>query len=125
METLIESEPAEKIRACIAAHPFFTGMDKHHIELLARSGRPLQFEAGEVIFRAGEPAIGFYLIETGTVALEGSVMEHGSVVTDLVGAGEPLGWSWLFSPYLWHFDARAVEQTQAILFESRTLHRHY
>ena len=25
-----------------------------------------------------------------------------------------LGWSWLFPPYYWHFDARAVKPTTAI-----------
>ena len=27
-----------------------------------------------------------------------------------------LGWSWLFPPYYWHFDARALEPTTAIFF---------
>ena len=27
-----------------------------------------------------------------------------------------LGWTWLFPPYYWHFDARAVEPTLAIFF---------
>ena len=31
-------------------------------------------------------------------------------------AGEVCGWSWLFPPYHWHFDARAVEPTEAIFF---------
>ena len=31
-------------------------------------------------------------------------------------AGHVLGWSWLFPPYYWHFDARALEPTRAIFF---------
>jgi CRP-like cAMP-binding protein len=27
-----------------------------------------------------------------------------------------LGWSWLFPPYLWRFDARAATPTKAIFF---------
>ena len=27
-----------------------------------------------------------------------------------------LGWSWLFPPYYWHFDARAIEPTDAVFF---------
>ena len=91
----------------IAAHPFLAGMSAHHLELLTRYATKKQFNAGDTIFRAGEPAHGFYLVETGKVALEGSVMEHGPIATDIVCAGEPLGWSWLFPPYRWHFDARA------------------
>ena len=33
-----------------------------------------------------------------------------------VSGGGLLGWSWLFPPYIWHFDARAVEPTTAIFF---------
>ena len=109
----------------IAAHPFLAGMNSHHIELLARYAVEKRFNAGEVIFRAGEPAHGFYLVQTGTIALEGSVMEHGSIATDTVHAGEPLGWSWLFPPYRWHFDARAIEPTTAIFFNGDILRQHY
>lgn len=109
----------------IAAHPFLAGMNSHHIELLARYAVEKRFNAGEVIFRAGEPAHGFYLVQTGTIALEGSVMEHGSIATDTVDAGEPLGWSWLFPPYRWHFDARAIEPTTAIFFNGDILRQHY
>jgi CRP/FNR family cyclic AMP-dependent transcriptional regulator len=78
-----------------------------------------------VIFRAGEPAHGFYLVQNGTIALEGSVLEHGPIATDMVRAGEPLGWSWLFPPHRWHFDARAVEPTTAIFFDGDILRQHY
>jgi hypothetical protein len=27
-----------------------------------------------------------------------------------------LGWSWLFAPYYWRMDARAIEATNAIFF---------
>lgn len=109
----------------IVAHPFLAGMNSHHLELLTRYATKKQFKAGETIFRAGERAHGFYLIQTGTVALEGSVMEHGTIATDTVHAGEPLGWSWLFPPYRWHFDARAIEPTTAIFFDGDILRQHY
>lgn len=109
----------------IAAHPFLSGMHPHHLELLTRYASKKTFAPGEIIFRAGEPAHGFYLIQAGTVALEGSVMEHGPIATDTVHAGEPLGWSWLFPPYRWHFDARATEATTAIFFNGDIVRQHY
>jgi CRP/FNR family cyclic AMP-dependent transcriptional regulator len=109
----------------VVAHPFVAGMSAHHLEMLARYATPKEFDTGEVIFRRGEPAHGFYLVESGRIALEGWVMEHGPIVTDIVHAGEPLGWSWLFPPYRWHFDARAVEPTTAIYFDGDILRRHY
>jgi CRP/FNR family cyclic AMP-dependent transcriptional regulator len=109
----------------IATHPFLNGMSAHHLELLARHAIKKEFKSDEIIFRAGQPAHGFYLIETGKIALEGSVMEHGPIATDIVRSGEPLGWSWLFPPYRWHFDARAIEPTTAIFFDGDILRRHY
>ena len=108
----------------MAAHPFLKGMGIDHIKVLAQSAAPTHFEKGQLIFKAGEPANGFYLIETGAVALEGSVLEHGPITTDVVSAGEPLGWSWLFPPYLWHFDARATEPTTAICLSAILLRQH-
>jgi CRP/FNR family cyclic AMP-dependent transcriptional regulator len=114
----------EEMKRRLAAHPFLKGMSPHHIKLLAQSAAPTHFEAGQIIFKTGEPANGFYLIESGHVALEGSAHEHGPITTDLVSAGEPLGWSWLFPPYLWHFDARATEPTTAICFSGVLLRQH-
>jgi hypothetical protein len=38
-----------------------------------------------------------------------------------LGAGELVGWSWLFPPYRWHFDARATELTRTIAFDGACL----
>ena len=105
----------------LAAHPFLKGMSRHHIELLALCAMPTEFDAGQMVLREGEPASGFYLIETGKVALETTADDGKTVVIDTVGAGEPLGWSWLFPPYLWSFDARATEPCTAICFSGLLL----
>ena len=114
----------ESIKDRLAAHPFLKGLGMDHITVLAQSALPTHFEKDELIFKAGEPANGFYLIETGSVALEGSILDHGPITTDVVSAGEPLGWSWLFPPYLWHFDARAAESTTAICLSGILLRQH-
>jgi len=108
----------------LAAHPFLKGMSPHHLELLALSAMPTEFDAGQIIFTEGDPANGFYLIETGNVVLEGKTSDGEPVVVDTVSAGEPLGWSWLFSPYLWHFDARAIEACTAICLSGIMLRQH-
>ncbi len=80
-----------ELKARLTAHPFLTGMSPHHIHVLTTSATIKQFHEDEVIFRAGQAANGFYLIENGSVAIEGSVFEHGAISTDFVSAGEPLG----------------------------------
>jgi CRP/FNR family cyclic AMP-dependent transcriptional regulator len=114
----------QKIEDRLAAHPFLKNLGTDHIKVLAQSVVPTHFEKDQLIFKAGEPANGFYLIESGTVALEGSVLDHGPITTDVVSAGEPLGWSWLFPPYLWHFDARATEPTTALCLSGVLLRQH-
>lgn len=132
---LVESE-ADKLRGeplsvhypeierRLAVHPFLKGMSRHHLELLALCAMPTEFEKDQIIFREREPANGFYLIETGTVALEGRTPSGQSVIIDTVSAGEPLGWSWIFPPYLWHFDARATEPCMAICLSGIMLRQH-
>jgi len=108
----------------LALHPFLKGMSPHHLELLALCAMPTEFEEDQIVFREGEPANGFYLIESGTVALEGKTPSGRRVIIDTVSAGDPLGWSWLFPPYLWHFDARATKACTAICLSGIMLRQH-
>lgn len=109
------------LEANVAAHPFLLGVSVHHIRLLADCAMQTKFERDQVIFREGETANRFYLIEAGKVALESSANSGEPVTIDVIGDGELLGWSWLFPPYVWHFSARAVEPTTAIFFYGTVL----
>jgi CRP/FNR family transcriptional regulator, cyclic AMP receptor protein len=113
----------KSIEQCLADHPFLKGMTQHQIKVLSESAVQTRFEPGQIIFKTGEPANGFYLIESGTVVIEAAV-NRPPIVVDIVSAGEPLGWSWLFAPYLWQFDARATEPTTAICFSGILLRQH-
>ena len=112
-----------ELEAAVTAHPFFIGMSPPHIRLLADCAMRSQFATGQVIFRKGETANRFYLIEQGRVALESSAGDDVVRIGE-VGPGDLLGWSWIFPPYQWHFDARAVEPTTAI-FLYGTILREY
>jgi CRP-like cAMP-binding protein len=99
-------------------------MSRHHLELLALCATPTEFDKAQIIFREGDPANGFYLLETGSVVLEGKTRAGQPVVIDTVSAGEPLGWSWLFPPYIWEFDARATKACKAICLSGIMLRQH-
>lgn len=118
------SERYPDIEKRLAAHPFLKGMKPHHLELLALCAMSTEFEAGQIIFSQGDPANGFYLIESGNVVLEGKAKDGRTVVIDTVSVGEPLGWSWLFPPYLWHFDARATEACTVLCLSGIMLRQH-
>ena len=111
----------QTLKEAVAAHPFLMAISEHHIRLLADTASRTMFEADTVIFREGETANRFYLIETGKVALESPGKKNETVTIDVIGAGDLLGWSWLFPPYVWHFSARAVEPTSALFFYGTVL----
>ena len=100
----------------VALHPFLIGMNRRQLALLTDCAIAVQFKKNQVIFREGEPANRFYLIETGKVILESSGEAGDPVVIDTIGAGDLLGWSWMFPPNTWHFTSRAIEATTAIFF---------
>jgi CRP-like cAMP-binding protein len=100
----------------VALHPFLAGLDPVKLALLTDCAMVVRFARGDTIFREGELANRFYLIESGKVLLESSGAQGDPVVIDAIGAGELLGWSWMFAPYVWHFTARAAEPVTAIFF---------
>lgn len=106
----------KNLEPMIAAHPFLEGMEPRQIKILAEAAMPVSFEEGQIIFQEGEMANRFYLIQEGKVRLETHAKDGASVTIQDIGAGDVLGWSWLFPPYYWHFDARAIEPTTAIFF---------
>jgi CRP/FNR family cyclic AMP-dependent transcriptional regulator len=104
------------LEADVGAHPFLIGLSEHHIKLLADCAMKTHFAAGGIIFREGETANRFYLIEQGEIVLEATPSGGAPTVIEIVQSGDLLGWSWLFPPYIWHFGARAVKPTSAIFF---------
>lgn len=114
----------DDIQQRLARHPFLKGMNAGQIEVLSRSATPVTFEEGQIVFRTGEAANGFFLIEDGAIAIESRQDGAPAVTIDTVSAGEPLGWSWLFPPYEWQFDARAIKPTKALCFSGILLHQY-
>jgi CRP/FNR family cyclic AMP-dependent transcriptional regulator len=101
----------------LAAQPFFKGLPEPLLKILAREAMPAEFKAGEQIFFEGGPANRFYLIGSGEVELQSQTgSEHEPIVVETIGPGSMLGWSWLFPPYYWHFDARAITPVKAVFF---------
>jgi CRP-like cAMP-binding protein len=106
----------QPLAALIVELPLLKGLSSNHLQTLADNAMQSQFKDGELIFREGDPANRFYLIQSGRVAVESSLKDGHAVRLQTLGAGEVLGWSWLFPPYYWHFDARALAPISAIFF---------
>lgn len=118
----IETRAEEDARISrMKRHPFLRGLNHTQMTLLADCALPSQFKAGEIIFREGDPADRFLLVEKGKVVLESGAGYGEPVIIEAIGPGDLLGWSWMMPPYRWHFSARAVEPTEAIYFAGTIL----
>lgn len=110
-----------EIDELLRRHPFFAGLDDETLEFIAGCGTNTRFGAGDYVFREGGRADRFFLVRAGRVALEIATPDREPLVIDTIGEGDILGISWLFPPYRWSFDARAVELTRAVSLDGTCL----
>jgi CRP/FNR family transcriptional regulator, cyclic AMP receptor protein len=94
-------------------HAVLAALSNEQTEALSRLAREVRFDAGESIFRQGQGADGFFLIETGEVNLEYELPGAKIVPIQKIGSGELLELSWLFEPHRWEFSATALSAVTA------------
>ena len=107
--------------AALAAHPMLHGMSTDHLAVLAGSASDVTFPVGHRLFEEGGSANHFWLLQSGSVALDLHVPGQGRVRIDTVGLGELVGWSWRFPPYRWAFGAVAISPVEAFEFDARAV----
>jgi len=112
--------PVESIQNIVAQHPMAQRLSPAQLAVLVECATCSSFHKGQLIFSEGDSAQNFYLIQSGKVALE-SNLGHVLAQIDVIEAGSVLGWAWMFPPYYWHFDARAIEPTRVISFYGKRL----
>jgi len=101
-------------------------LNRYRVNVLIDHGesKGVKFGSGQPIFQADSDAEYFYLIDQGSVGLEMFVRGKGVIAIETIGAGEALGWSWLFPPYRWHFSARSHAATEAVAFAAPVLRQY-
>jgi CRP/FNR family cyclic AMP-dependent transcriptional regulator len=105
----------------LAMHDFAADLPTAWLHRWALHGRPV-FHAGQVrLFRAGDAANKFWLINSGVVALDFAVPGRGDIVVERLRQGSVVGWSWLVAPYRWRFGAVVAEDIHAIEFDAATV----
>ncbi|MFJ6292273.1 Crp/Fnr family transcriptional regulator [Streptomyces griseoviridis] len=80
--------------------------------------REVSFPEDVVIFEAGGLADRFWVIRSGAVSLTQRVNQLQRVTVAGLGAGDLLGWSWLFPPHAWDFGAEAFSRVRAYEFDA-------
>ncbi|MES5820035.1 cyclic nucleotide-binding domain-containing protein [Streptomyces sp. RG80] len=80
--------------------------------------REVSFSEDARIFEAGGTADRFWVIRSGAVSLDQQVTSQQRVTVAGLGAGDLLGWSWLFPPHRWDFGAVAFSPVRAYEFDA-------
>ena len=101
----------------IRRHPAFEDLSDEDVTTLAGCAANRKYAPGELLARNGEESDRTFLIRAGRVALA----VHGATVTETAEQGDLVGWAWLFPPYRWHFDARALTPVRAIELDGACL----
>jgi CRP/FNR family transcriptional regulator, cyclic AMP receptor protein len=112
---------ARDIRALLASHPFFEDLRTADLDRIAGCGVNVRFRPGQTLFEEGDPADAFYVVRRGKVAIETRAPSRPPFVVATNRAGDVVGWSWLFPPHRWSFDARAIEDTGVIALDGTCL----
>lgn len=111
----------KELKEVIAEHPFFADLADDDIGLIAGCGKMASFKPGEFLFKTGGEAEHFFLVRHGKLALELHAPGSPEFRFETVGKGEVVGWSWLFEPHKWQFDARAIDSVSVIQFDGKCL----
>jgi CRP/FNR family cyclic AMP-dependent transcriptional regulator len=111
----------EDLSVLLMNHPFLHDLPEEHLRTLVGCASNVVFGEGEHSIREGEVAQQLFLIRAGRIALEMDAAERGTIRVQTVGPGEVLGWSWLISPFRWHFSGVAVTEVRAIALDGKCL----
>ncbi len=105
----------------LAGHPFVQGLPPGDLAALADLAMVADFEPNKILFRTGEDADRFFLIRSGVVSLTVDAGDPVPRTIELISEGSALGWSWLFDPQQWQFDAVAKTPVRGIAFDAAAL----
>jgi CRP/FNR family cyclic AMP-dependent transcriptional regulator len=111
----------QTIDALLPEVPAFAGLEPAHVELMAACAVTRVFADGEYLTREGDAADSFFVIRTGSVAIETHTPQRGALVIETLHERELVGWSWLVPPYRSQFDVRATGSTHTIAFDGACL----
>lgn len=98
----------------------FQGLDDQQLNRVAAVSRVESHGAGQSIFREGDLADNFYILDDGKVLLamaDGQMHEYLKAplaIVEIVNAGETFGWSALVKPHLYTLSASAAEKSTVI-----------
>ena len=111
------------LAAAIGTAPFFHGLQPPLVEELASIAALKQYQAGEIIFRQGDPGLGFHLLLAGRVKVFKSAPDGKEQILHLFGPGEPFGEVAIFLGLGYPADSQALDDSRTLFFPRLALRR--
>jgi len=107
----------------LSEHPIFHGLPFMTISDMIGCASEKTISRGSTVFLEGEDANYCYILLSGSVELSIHTHNRGPIVVQTLQGGDVLGWSWLFSPFIWHFDALAKKKTNVIRLDAKCIRK--
>lgn len=114
-------EPGQAISEMMAAHTFLRNIERKYIDIFEECASESAFKQNDYLFKEKEKTDRLFLIVQGRVAIEIQALGGSPWMLMTAGAGEIVGWGWIFPPYCRQFSCRAVEDTVTIGLDTRYL----
>jgi signal-transduction protein with cAMP-binding, CBS, and nucleotidyltransferase domain len=108
----------ENIEELIASHRFFKHIKPEYVQEMVGCASVRNYKTGDVLGSEGSPSDFFFTLLEGRVAIESYQPGLDPVMLQTLHGGEIVGWSWLFPPYEWVFDAKALSDVRTIAFDA-------
>lgn len=107
--------------ALLAQVPILASFPPDALRLLAFSAESRILRTGDVLFRAGEPSDGGYLVVTGSVGLDSR--DDGAPIEHVAGPGTLIGETAMFAETTRPATAIARETSSVLLLRARAMRR--
>lgn len=85
-----------KVQTFLANVPLFRELGSEELDRIALNTQQVHAEKGDILFRRGDPALGFYIVVYGRVKLAFSSPRGDEKVVDLNGPGQSFGEAVMF-----------------------------
>ena len=105
----------------LSNHEFFGGLSDETLKFLSDCSNTSEIEKGQVLFKQGEAADKFYVVRKGQISIQIQAIMGPSLEIQSLGQDQVLGWSWLISPYRWSFQAKAMEDSELLVFDGAAI----
>jgi CRP/FNR family cyclic AMP-dependent transcriptional regulator len=109
-----------KIEPSLRDHAFLEGLSAEQVGHLASLATPVSFAENEIILANREHSNAFYLLVSGSAAIELHTTSY-TVCVQALGAGQVFGWSALLDRQDTLFQVRAREATTALRIDGADL----